>query len=460
MFKKFIDNGTSPEQSFALQNKIRIFNVAVFFIILINLFYLLVGVITQQLFYFNFIFITYLALLLLIFLLIRFGKPVFALHLMMACGISFILAMCIFFGEKAEFHSIFLFILIGSVVYASKKYTFYYFLGVMVLMVAAKLMYADFKPLFPDVALAKTGVFNLAFAGILIYISTVRLRAELSKNQKKLAEKNTIIERQKEKLIDSINYAKHIQKSILVEESHMQKLFPQSFIYSQPKDIVSGDFYWISEIKENGNSMYVVAVADCTGHGVPGAFLSMIGTMLLNKIVNEKHILNPALILKELHLGILDSLRLENNADASEDGMDIAICAIYPEKQLIEYAGAMNPLYILSKPGGGQIEVINANSQSLGGTVQERNLPTDLSFTNHTIPFEKDMVMYLFSDGYMDQFKAGQKQRFGSVQFKKLLAQSAHLPMQEQKAILIKTFNEWKGDNMQLDDVLVLGLKI
>ena len=305
-------------------------------------------------------------------------------------------------------------------------------------------MYSYFEPFYPNAALAKSGVVNLIATGLLIYLSMARFRAELSKNHKKLSEKNKIIETQKEKIIDSINYAKHIQQSILVEESEMQNIFPQSFIYYQPKDIVSGDFYWLSEIKKNGNSIYVVAVADCTGHGVPGAFLSMIGNMLLNKIVNEKKIIEPALILKELHYDILNSLHRENLSNASEDGMDIAICTIDPINQVVEYAGAMNPLYILRKSNGGQMEIINADSQSIGSNVRKRNLPVDVSFTNHTIPFEKEMIIYLFSDGYIDQFHAEQKRRFGTERFKNILATSAHLPMQKQKENLIETFNDWK----------------
>lgn len=460
MFKKLINNGVLQEQSFSVQNKIRIFNVAVLIIILINLSYLTVGIVSQQLYNFNFIFIVYIAVLTLIFGVIRSGKSVFALHIMMVCGLIFIYSMCVLFGEKADFHVIFLFILIGSVVFGSKKYTVYYFLAAMLCMVTAKIMYAHFEPFYPDAALAHTGVFNLIATGILIYFSMARFRAELSKNHKKLSEKNKIIENQQEKIIDSINYAKHIQQSILVEESEMQKHFPQSFIYYQPKDIVSGDFYWLSEIKKNGSSLYVVAVADCTGHGVPGAFLSMIGNMLLNKIVNEKDIIQPALILKELHHGILNSLHRENNSNASEDGMDIAICTIDPVNRVIEYAGAMNPLYVVRKSGGGKMEIIQADSRSIGSSIRERNLATEISFTNHTVPFEKEMVIYLFSDGYMDQFSTGKKQRFGSERFKNILTEAAHLPMQEQKENLIRTFNNWRGDNMQIDDVLVMGLKI
>jgi len=460
LFKKLINNGVFSDQSFSVQNKIRIFNVAVLIIVLINLSYLTVGIVSQQLYDFNFIFIVYIAVLALIFLVIRANRSVFALHLMMICGLSFIYSMCVLFGEKADFHVIFLFILIGSVVFGSRKYTVYYFLAAMLCMVGAKIMYSYFEPFYPDAALAHTGVFNLAATGILIYFSMARFRAELSKNHKKLSEKNKIIESQQEKIIDSINYAKHIQQSILVEESEMQKHFPQSFIYYQPKDIVSGDFYWLSEIKKNGSSLYVVAVADCTGHGVPGAFLSMIGNMLLNKIVNEKDIIQPALILKELHNGILDSLHRENNPNGSGDGMDIAICTIDPANQTIAYAGAMNPLYVLRKTGNGQMEIIHADSQSIGSSIQNPNLPAEISFTNHTIAYEKEMAIYLFSDGYIDQFNAERKRRFGSERFRNILTETAHLPMQEQKEKLIRTFNEWSGEGTQLDDVLVMGLKI
>ena len=186
----------------------------------------------------------------------------------------------------------------------------------------------------------------------------------------------------------------------------------------------------------------------------------MIGNMLLNKIVNEKHIIQPSLILNELHKDVLASLHHGNSTEASEDGMDIAVCTIDPAKKTIEYAGAMNPIYIMHESGDKHAEIIQADSQSIGGSIGKNLLPAEFSFTNHKISFEKGSIVYLFSDGYLDQFSSAHKRRIGSERFKTILSEAAHLSMPEQKEYLIRTFNDWKGNNMQFDDVLVMGIKL
>jgi len=300
---------------------------------------------------------------------------------------------------------------------------------------------------------------------VIIFSFALFNRFRVIRHQKKIIERQKqLVENKNRDITDSIEYAKYIQESLLLSEEEINKILPyESLVFYQPKDVVSGDFYWLSSANNNGNPVYIIAAADCTGHGVPGAFLSMMGNMLLNEIVNEKHIINPALILKEIHSGIVNSLHKENESKVHGDGMDIALCVIDPANRVIQYAGAISPLYIVRKQnaeGKEPLEVIKGDLFSLGGKAGTSSIPSDVFFTCHTIPMEKDMTMYLFSDGYMDQFNSIQKLRFGSARFRNLLVESAHLPMREQKENLIKTFEDWRGTGKQIDDILVLGLRL
>jgi serine phosphatase RsbU (regulator of sigma subunit) len=264
-----------------------------------------------------------------------------------------------------------------------------------------------------------------------------------------------IIEKQKEKIVDSITYAQLIQQSILMEESEIQKLLPDSFIYFQPKDIVSGDFYWCSVI----NNKIIIAAVDCTGHGVPGAFMSMIGNTLLNQIVNEKQITKPSEILRLLNQEVIESLHQTKDGALSKDGMAISLCSIDFKNNQLEYAGAENPLYLLVDK---EITVINADKHGIGsgGLMAKKNNPLTTDYTNHIIPIKKDMSVFLFSDGYMDQFGGSERKKFGIQKFKELLLNNQQLSMQQQKEVIAKAQKDWKGNTAQVDDILVMGVKL
>lgn len=304
----------------------------------------------------------------------------------------------------------------------------------------------------------------------MVVIATIIFRSlHVTRKQKRIIEKQKkIVDKKNEHITDSINYAKHIQESLLLSHEEVNALLPfESFIVYQPKDIVSGDFYWLSSVSIRGSTRYIVAVADCTGHGVPGGFLSMIGYMLLNEVINKKSITNPSEILKELHHGMYHTLHHDNDPFHSSDGMNISICTIEPTNKIITYAGAGHPLYIIRNENGKEdtaspfrTDVIKADNISLGDRMHWPGVITELSFTSHQIPLETGMRIYLSSDGYRDQFNKKLRQRMGSAQFGKLLLQSAPLPMNEQKEYLIKAFNNWMETDKQVDDVLVMGIQL
>ncbi len=257
------------------------------------------------------------------------------------------------------------------------------------------------------------------------------------------------IEKQNRDIIASIRYAKTIQHAMLPSKESLKKILPHSFVYYNPRDIVSGDFYWLAEI----NGKTVIAVVDCTGHGVPGGFMSLVGENMLNQIVKQKGITNPAEILNRLHIGINESLQQAENDN--QDGMDAAVVVLAKQTGMMEFSGAKNPLLIVN--ASKEASEIKGDKCSIGGNNQYIK---KVEFNNHQIPFEKGSSYYLFSDGFADQFGGERDRKFMTTNFKKLLADISDHTMDDQKFLLEKRFEEWKRGYPQTDDVMVLGFKI
>jgi serine phosphatase RsbU (regulator of sigma subunit) len=262
-------------------------------------------------------------------------------------------------------------------------------------------------------------------------------------------------------ILDSINYAKRIQNAIMPPLSLIQDTFPRSFIFYLPKDVVAGDFYWL-EIQKDKT---LFAVADCTGHGVPGAMVSVVCNNALNRSVREHKLTDPSEILDNTRKIVVEEF--QKSEDNVKDGMDIALCAI--EQNELKFAGAHNPVWIVRKGAfdmkeSDQMKLMVQDDYSLleiKGDKQpigmfEANKP----FTTHSVSLQKEDAVYLFSDGYMDQFGGEKGKKFKSVNFKKLIMKAQGHDMPNQKEFIQKIFNEWKGDLEQLDDVCVIGLKI
>jgi len=256
------------------------------------------------------------------------------------------------------------------------------------------------------------------------------------------------IEEKNKEITDSILYAGGIQSAMLPTEEDFERLLPDSFVLFMPKDIVSGDFYWIAE----RNGKVIVTAADCTGHGVPGACMSMIGNSLLNQIVNEKNIIEPAKILDALNKGINQALKQTRINSESRDGIDLAICCIDFKNMELQYAGAFRPLYFFRE---GQFTETKANKFAVGGT--DYDVPK--IFTNRSFQIQKGDSIYLSSDGFADQFGASGA-KLMTRRFKDLLREIQAKPMKEQKEYLKKFIQNWKTDVEQTDDILVIGLSI
>lgn len=249
-------------------------------------------------------------------------------------------------------------------------------------------------------------------------------------------------------ITDSINYARRIQEAILPSEDHIRKFFKNSFALNKPKDIVSGDFFWIHELVPQEE--YMIALADCTGHGVPGAMMSILCHSLLNDIVERDNTKNPAAILTELNREIIRALRQKSMHDTS-DGMDVSILHINLKKLEINFSGAYQHVYWMN----GKLNIFKGDRYPIGGLYHD----TNRVFTNHTFRASKGDSLYLLSDGYVDQFGGPKNKKFLSRRFAELIENSHRYSMQAQSFIYNKTFEEWRGVNDQVDDVSLIGIK-
>jgi len=257
---------------------------------------------------------------------------------------------------------------------------------------------------------------------------------------------------QKEAITESINYAQRIQLAMLPPESYVNELLDEVFILFKPRDIVSGDFYWFKQV----NQFTIIAAADCTGHGVPGAFMSMLGLSFLTEIVQRREITQPGQILNEMRRQIKHSLRQHGQPDETKDGIDMALCVIDQKAGMIQYAGANNPLYIIQETNGKpELKEIKADRMPLG-----YHSGKDIPFTNHEIKAEFGDTLYLFSDGFIDQKGGMENKKYMSKKFKRLLLGIHEQPMYDQQKILEKELADWMGHNPQVDDIMILGVRV
>ncbi len=281
-------------------------------------------------------------------------------------------------------------------------------------------------------------------------------RDAIESQRNMLADKNDSLESaykeiqaQKKHITDSIVYAKRIQNAILPSVEYIDKLVPDYFLLYKPKDIVSGDFYWL----DKAQGKVIVAAVDCTGHGVPGAFMSIIGSNQLDYAVNTKKAKTAGQILDYLNEGVATSLRQESGKSTVRDGMDISVLTIDYKTNIVEFSAAYNPLYLVQN---GEMIEIKADKIAIGSFIEN----PDRKYTTHTIQANKGDVFYIFSDGYADQFGGPNGRKFMYKQFRELILSISHLPLTEQKEILDKANEDWKNNEVQVDDIIVIGIRI
>ncbi|MDX9929962.1 MAG: SpoIIE family protein phosphatase [Bacteroidales bacterium] len=271
--------------------------------------------------------------------------------------------------------------------------------------------------------------------------------AEVVSQKNEIETKNRVLEEQKKEIEDSIKYARRIQTAVIPAEKDFSNVVPGSFVFFRPLHIVSGDFYWTGKIEEK----IIVCAADCTGHGVPGAFMSMLGVAFLNEIVNKDRVTEPDRILNNLRDKVIEALQQHGRADEAKDGMDIALVCIDKEAGRISFAGAYNPMLMVRN---GEISEYNADRMPIA--IYDNMKP----FTAREVAMEPGDSIYLFSDGFIDQFGGPEGKKFKMNKFKALLLEINKYPPDERGALLEKAFLTWMGDNPRIDDVLVIGIRL
>ncbi len=276
----------------------------------------------------------------------------------------------------------------------------------------------------------------------------IELENKVLERTLEIKEQTKIIAEKNKDITDSINYAKRIQQAILPPEETSELKFPM-FIYFKPRDIVSGDFYWY-EFRDN---KLIIAAVDCTGHGVPGAFMSMVGTTLLNKVVNDLGQTLPSQIMKQMDINILESLKQRGDISSNRDGMDMAICTIDSSKRELIFSGASRPLYLVRN---NELTEYKSSIFSVGGYLAGNEKVFDDAYIN----YQSNDMIYIFSDGYADQFGGEKGKKFMSKNMRLLFSRIASLPLDEQKSEIHSNLIAWMGSLKQVDDILVIGIRL
>jgi serine phosphatase RsbU (regulator of sigma subunit) len=293
-----------------------------------------------------------------------------------------------------------------------------------------------------------TVIAGLLLVLVLAFISFKRYREKKRANEE-ITEQKEIIEEKNKEILDSIHYAKRIQKALLASDNLLKKNLPEYFVLYKPKDIVSGDFYWATETSDSG---FILATCDCTGHGVPGAFMSLLNISKLNETINERKITQPDQVFNNVREEIINALSSEDTEEKSQDGMDAVLCA-YDFKELkMQFAAANNPLIIVRN---NQMLEFRPDKFPVGAHQGELK-----PFGLKEVSLQKGDCIYTFTDGFADQFGGDKGKKMMTKNFKHLLVSVSSMPMTAQKAELEKAFDGWKGTHQQIDDVLVIGVRV
>ncbi len=381
------------------------------------------------------------------------------IHRYVVARVFFCIAMTLYFtfsailfGSEAGVENIlFASFILPLIFFRKLKVIFVFLFLVSFSFLSIKISHQYIPPLYVHELLEYAYFSNLVFTFILLFLIVSGFRYEHEAYEKLINHKN-------ESITDSLRYAQRIQKAILGGEDEILQNFDKGFIFFKPKDIVSGDFFWFSQLLIDTTpkkSFRILIAADCTGHGVPGAFMTVMGNALLDEIINEKRITAPHQILHELDKKVIHTLQKQGNSQ--NDGMDIVILVIEETangERKAHFSGAKNPLYYIRQ---GAIHEIKGSKFPIGSSQFKK----EKIFETTTLPLQADDIFYLFSDGYQDQFGGQDKttKKFMVKKFRNLLFEISNLPFDEQKTRLHTAFEEWKGKHEQTDDVLVMGVK-
>lgn len=448
MLQKLINTGIYSELSFKEQSKIRIFNSSMLTVAAILILYTVLGLL-QKLYFSTALTVAELFFVVINFVLMHSRKYNLSYHIGMIHGMMFIFGFVIILGEANQTHMYFLFMpMAAMIVFDSKKTILFYFILSMALLTTSAFIYKYYIPFYDAAEAGKFfSLLNPLFTGLLIFLGIKLFKNENLEFNEKINFQKKLLEEKNKDITDSITYAKRIQKALMASDSLLKKNLPEHFVLYKPKAIVSGDFYWGEKI----DNRFLLATCDCTGHGVPGAFMSLLGVSFLNEITKEKNIIQPDLIFNSLRANIINALNPEWTEEEGKDGMDAVLCSYDFQKMELEFACANNPLWLLRN---NEWLIFKPDKFPVG--MQGEIKP----FSLQKIQLQKGDLIYTFTDGYADQFGGEKGKKFKYKNIQQLLKNNSSKSMNEQKKILDDTIEKWKGNLEQVDDILVIGIRI
>lgn len=381
--------------------------------------------------------------------LIHKKKYKIAFHYTMWYAFVFLTAFSVLFGNANNSYYYFLFMPVAcNILFDNLKITLFYMLSSAVLMILNVYYIDTYQPYYEIEGWMKIFSYpNILFAALLVFLGVRLFKQENIKYAHQIEEQKEALAEKNQEITDSINYAKRIQSALIPSEKEFNSFFKDSFVYFKPKDIVSGDFYWISQ-KDN-RIFYVTA--DCTGHGVPGGFMTMLGMSFLDQIINEKEIWEPAEVLNILRDRIISTLKQTGVSGESKDGMDIVLCCIDKEKSTLQYSAANNSLYLFRN---NEFIEYKPDKQPCGFYHELK------PFTSHEIKLLEGDCIFTFTDGFADQFGGPKGKKFKYKKLEDLIVSMQSKGFTEQRNELDAAFEGWRGSLEQIDDVCIIGVRV
>lgn len=449
MIERILNNGIRLENSDSLNQKIRISNLISLLIVVIISVYTPVYFVYGQ-FYGIAMNLSFIAASLITIYLVYRHHYIPAFFFQSTSGYLYFIGGTLGYGVSTNLHFYMLAMcMIVTTIFDNKLVIRTYLVSAVVLFFGLLWWSCNFLPFVIIPVEMKpletgTGLVNLFLLFVIISLFIVFFKNEMLRSKQRVLEQKNEIEEKNRDITDSILYARRIQTALLPDKSNLLKLFPRSSVVFRPKDIVSGDFYWLYE---NENYRFL-AVGDCTGHGVPGALMSVLGLNLLSEIVENKRIEEPSEILNKLRSGILRAFDKEGKSGEYKDGMDISLVRFSKKERIFTYAAANNPVYHITKAG---LQELRGDKQAVGFSHEMK------TFTQHTISYEPIDFIVLFTDGFADQFGGPKGKKFMYRPFKELLEKNTDGNMEE---ILNTKFDNWKGVLEQVDDVCVVCVEM
>lgn len=452
-WKNILNRGVTPDLDFNTRNKVRIFNSSAFVIGALYIFYSIAAFLRGHFLASSLCFSAWAVTAYCLYLMSR-RRCVAAYHITAILGMVFLFCFSLLYGEHNYTHIFFFFIPVGALVLLDDfRICFFYFIGVVACMITVKVLFLYYPPYYPIEPMDKYFAYlNIIATAALLYRAVRMFKYENLLYAKEISHQRDVIEEKNKDMVSSIYYAKRIQKALLASDHLLNKHLPEHFVLYKPKDIVSGDFYW----GETVDSKFLLCTADCTGHGIPGAFMSLLGITFLNETVKEKKITRPDLIFNQLRDNIINVLNPEGAQDETKDGMDGVICAFDFQNMQLQFTCANNPIWIIRNS---EVLEFKPDKQPVG-VYKISNDDAHKPFTLQSVQLQKGDLVYTFTDGYADQFGGEKGKKFKYKQLQELLQRIAGLPMEEQHAVLDKTIEDWKGKLDQVDDILLIGVRI